>query len=52
MLILIEMCMKIPKVVEFYKRSKALRVALYTICLSSIILFGAYDTQAFIYFQF
>jgi len=51
-LILIEMCMKIPKVVEFYKRSKALRVALYTICLSSIILFGAYDTQAFIYFQF
>ena len=47
-----ELCMKMPKIVELFKRSQALRLAIYTLCLSSIILFGAYDTQAFIYFQF
>ena len=47
-----EMCMKTPRIVELFNRSQSVRLVLYALCLSSIVLFGAYDTQAFIYFQF
>jgi hypothetical protein len=44
--------MKTPRIVELFNRSQSVRLVLYALCLSSIVLFGAYDTQAFIYFQF
>ena len=47
-----EMCMKTPRIVELLNRSQSVRLVLYALCLSSIVLFGTYDTQAFIYFQF
>lgn len=47
-----ELCMKTPKIVELFRRSQVLRIAVYSLCVSAIVLFGAYDNQAFIYFQF
>jgi Predicted membrane protein involved in D-alanine export len=47
-----ELCMKLPKVKLLFVRSQYLRIASYIACLVIIILFGAYDNHAFIYFQF
>jgi alginate O-acetyltransferase complex protein AlgI len=47
-----ELCMTTPKIKGLFQRSQTLRLAVYTLCLCSIVLFGAYDNKAFIYFQF
>ena len=48
----IELCIKSSRAKELFYHSQLLRMTSYIMCLVSIVLFGAYDNNAFIYFQF
>ncbi|MFA6947677.1 MAG: MBOAT family O-acyltransferase [Eubacteriales bacterium] len=53
MLFGIEILMKQPKIVSWYKNTNTfVRIASYALLTAIIIVFGAYDNKAFIYFQF
>lgn len=53
MLFAIELLMKRPRAVEWFIKSNAfVRIAAYALLTAIIVVFGAYDNKAFIYFQF